>query len=87
MVNDTKDMKWNNLSKSELEALRNLRCDESIVIKIADKGGAIVVMNKMEYIRNVTEDLDNENYYRKLPNDDTADIIEEKQELVEEIKQ
>ena len=87
MVNDTKDMKWNNLSKREREALQNLRCDESIVIKIADKGGAIVVMNKTDYVRNITEDLDNENYYRKLPNDNTADIIEEKQELVEEIKQ
>ena len=87
MVNDTKDMKWNNLSKSKREALQNLRFDESIVIKTADKGGAIVVMNKTDYVRNVTEDLDNENYYRKPPKDNTADITEEKQKLVEEIKQ
>ena len=46
-----------------------------------------MVMNKTDYIKNVTEDLDNKNYYWKLPNDNTADIIEEKQELVEEIKQ
>ena len=78
MVNDTKDMKWNNLNKSEREALQNLRCDDSIVIKIADKGGAIVVMNKTDYVKNVTEDLDSKNYYRKLPNDNTGDIIEEK---------
>ena len=44
-------------------------------------------MNKTDYVRNVTEDQDNENYYRKLPNHSTADIIEEKQKLVEEIKQ
>ena len=74
MVNDTKDVKWNNLSRTEREALQNLRCDESIVIKIADKGGAIVVMNKTNYVKNVTEDLDDENYCRKLPKDNTADI-------------
>ena len=57
------------------------------MIKTAYKGGAIVMMNKTDYVRNVTEDLDNENYYRKLPDDNTADIIEDKQKLVEKIKQ
>lgn len=38
-----------NLSKVEYEALNTLQRDPSIIIKLADKGGAIVVMDRQVY--------------------------------------
>ena len=38
-----------NISKNELEAIKSLKADDSIVIKEPDKGGAVVVMNKTQY--------------------------------------
>ena len=49
MVQDFENLNWNNLSKNEREALDKLKRNQSIVIKIADKGGAIVVMDRSEY--------------------------------------
>ena len=38
-----------NLSKSEYNAIKALRNDQSIVIKEADKGGTTVILNKEHY--------------------------------------
>ena len=38
-----------NISKNEWEAIKSLKENDSIVIKEADKGGALVVMNKIHY--------------------------------------
>lgn len=38
-----------NLSKGETNALKSLASDENIVIKEADKGGAVVVMDTVYY--------------------------------------
>ena len=39
----------NNLSKFETDALKSLSADESIIIKEADKGGAVVIMDSDFY--------------------------------------
>ena len=39
-----------NSTKEQLEALINLSKKEDIVINPADKGGAVVIMNKNDYI-------------------------------------
>ena len=46
-----------NLSKEQREALRKLREDDSIVILPADKGNALVVMNKEDYASKMEEIL------------------------------
>ena len=43
------DANCDNLTMKEREALEGLRKDESIIIKPADKGGALVIMEKAEY--------------------------------------
>lgn len=53
-----------NLSESEHAALRDLVSDDSIIFKEADKGGAVVVMNKVDCV--------NANF---LMNNITADSI------------
>ena len=74
------------IAKNEREALEKLKRNQSIVIKIADKGGAIVVMDKSEYTELIKKDLNNSKYYTKLEHDNIQDIISEKDKLVEDMK-
>ena len=54
-----------NLTKGESKALYDLRNDKNIVIKEADKGGAIVIMDKEFYKEKLLSVLNNEIYYKK----------------------
>lgn len=54
------------MSKDEREALNKLIKNENIIIKKADKGGATVLMNKTDYIREAHRQLHNIKYYKKL---------------------
>ena len=62
-----------NLTKSEREALNNLKNRTDIVIKPADKGGALVIMNSKDYLKEGLRQLNDTNYYQKLNKDPTED--------------
>ena len=55
-----------NTTKQERKAMRSLKKNQDIVIKPADKGGAIVIMNKDDYIKEGIRQLSNTNHYKKL---------------------
>ena len=54
-----------NLTEGERIALENLRNREDIVIQQADKGGKIVVMNKVDYVGGCEELLKDDEYYKE----------------------
>ena len=56
-----------NLTAQQLKTIKELRSNEDIIIKPADKGGAIVVMTTEAYKAEVYRQLNNENYYQPLP--------------------
>ncbi|KAJ1082562.1 hypothetical protein NDU88_002727 [Pleurodeles waltl] len=56
-----------NLSSQELMALRSLDDIKDIVIKEADKGGNIVIMNRRDYIGEIDRQLKDQRAYCKLP--------------------
>jgi hypothetical protein len=62
-----------NLTMEERQSLKNLGTYEDIIIKPADKGGAIVIMDKTDYIKKAMELLDNKNHYRRVYKDFTDD--------------
>ena len=67
-----------NLTKSEREALNNLKDRTDIVIKPADKGGAVVIMNSKDYLREGLRQLNDTNYYHeKLINNTIDDLVSE----------
>ena len=66
--------KQKNLSSAELQALQELKADDSIMILLVDKGSAMVVMNTRDYQRKVEELLDLQTY-RKLRKDPTAVVL------------
>lgn len=55
-----------NLSQSEVKALRELSHTKQIVIKPADKGSAVVILGRDQYIQEVNRQLSDTKYYKKL---------------------
>lgn len=70
-LNENQRSAYNNLSKEEKKALEDLKSDDSIVIKPADKGGATVVMNKIDYVEECVRQLSDRNFYEVLPDNPT----------------
>ena len=54
------------MSKPEFLALKTLRNNPDIVILKADKGGAIVIMDKSDYVSKMVDHLSNSGSYVKL---------------------
>ena len=67
---------YSNLSPDEQEALRNLSRDESIVIKGADKGSAVVVWDKDDYLKESDNHLDDNNTYEQVVSDPLPNLVQ-----------
>ena len=64
----------NNLTPAEKGALQELKERDDIVIKSADKGSAIVVMDKVDYLEEANRQLMDERFYKKLDSDPTEEF-------------
>lgn len=71
-----------NLSRNETSALEQLSSRQDVFIKPADKGGAIVVMNREDYINEANRQLSNSLFYQALPNDPTSDFKSKVKEML-----
>ena len=70
-----------NCNKEEFLALRSLSDRQDIVVKPADKGGGIVVLDTQAYDGEVLRQLNNHTHYRLLPSDPTARLAQQILEL------
>ena len=61
--------KSNNLTREEQSALYNLKNDKNIVIKSADKGSAVVVRDRDDYIKEAEKQLGDKEIYEEVCND------------------
>ena len=48
-----KEKVHHNISKAEDKTLKNLKKDNSILIKEADKGGSVIIINRNYYIQKI----------------------------------
>ena len=64
-----------NITRNDRKAIDNLAKDTSIVIKEADKGGGIVIMNKEFYKRKLLQMLDDKSFYKQIENKTTKDTM------------
>ena len=71
LLQDQNNKRLANISKEELKALKELKLDNNRLILTANKGVALVVMDKQEYVKKV-EDLLQESSYKKNAEDPTA---------------
>ena len=60
-----------NMSRNEVKLLSALSNDKSIVIKKAEKGGAVVIQNRRDYIAEGLRQLNDGKFYQKLDYDRT----------------
>ncbi|XP_062599980.1 uncharacterized protein LOC134261570 [Saccostrea cucullata] len=63
-----------NLSKEERSALQSLKNRDDIVIKKADKGSTVVVLDKEIYMAEAQRQLSDERFYKKLDSDPTKEF-------------
>ncbi|CAJ0966832.1 unnamed protein product [Ranitomeya imitator] len=60
-----------NLSKLERKALEEIRGNQDLMVRRADKGGAVVLLNAGLYVQQNMVMLNNSNTYRRLQHDPT----------------
>ena len=72
-----KSKAYSNLGLQEKNALVDLQKDNSIVIKSADKGGAVVVQNRESYRQEIFRQLSNVEFYTPLSGDPTLKFSHE----------
>ena len=61
--------KFKNLTNSERKTLYDLKNDKSIMIKSANKGSAVVVWDREDYIKEAEKQLGDEEIYEDVSND------------------
>ena len=61
-----------NVKKEEFEALKQLKADKSCMVHTTDKGVALVVIDKTDYIKNAKELLQDTSTYRTIKGDCTS---------------
>ena len=80
--------RYSNLSSDEWKAIRSLADDRSIVIKKADKGSAVVVWDRVDYIKEAQKQLKDENVYKKLnfKNQNLSELVDKSSHLFRGLK-
>ena len=76
-----------NVSPKELEAITQLQGNKQIIIKPADKGGAIVILNRTDYLREGYKQLSNTEFYLPVPDDLTESHRRTVQNKIEDMYQ
>lgn len=64
-----------NLTLHQSHLLRDLADDSSIVIKLTDKGGGIVILDSTTYKEEALRQLNDVSSYKKIPSDPTCSIL------------
>ena len=71
----SKQVTVGNLSKEERDALTSLRNRTDIVIKPANKGGAVVVWDRNLYLEEATKQLSDTHFYQQIDGDIKGDYL------------
>lgn len=73
LLKNKQDFKsFHNLSKDEKQALLDLQSDTSVLIRPADKGGSVVLMDRTAYVNECHRQLLDNTFYKKLRSDPTS---------------
>jgi hypothetical protein len=74
--NNSKHTKlYNNISVAEKHAINNLRKNDQIIVKPADKGGAVVIWPREDYIAEANKQLNDKRNYKLVKTDPFPQLI------------
>ena len=76
-----------NVTPDEIKALKDLTQNQNIVLKEADKGSSIVIMNRLDYLREGYRQLSDEGSYKELDHDVTDEYRGDIQNEIEDMYQ
>ena len=68
----------NNISNNDRHALKSLRNNQNLIIKKADKGGCIVILDSNDYVKKITALLSDSQTYSSI---DNIDLNKKKSEV------
>jgi len=89
ILKNSKPETVSNVLKQHLTAIKNLKKDSSIIIIPADKGKAVVLMNREDYKEKISSLLNDENTYNKITDkrrNPTSQVEKDLNKLLSEIK-
>ena len=75
-----------NISKHELQDILNLKKNKEIIIKEADKGGTVVIMNTKHYLKMISDHLSDENTYTMVESNCDAKVMKGITRIIERYK-
>ena len=81
-----KEKPYNNLTKNERTSMKELSEREDIIITKDDKGGAVVIVDVKDYIKEAEGQLNDTENYRKLQEDPTATNMKLVNDTIERFK-
>ena len=81
-----KEKPYNNLTINERTSMKELSEREDIIITKADRGGAVVIVDVKDYIKEAERQLNNTENYRKLQEDPTATNMKLLNDTIERFK-
>ncbi|CAH2283132.1 Hypothetical predicted protein, partial [Pelobates cultripes] len=76
--------KKENLTKRKKQALKSLKDNRELVIRQADKGGSIVVLNRDDYMKESQRILGDSNTYKILKSNPTCNFKKKLYEILDE---
>ena len=81
-----KERPYNNLTKSERTSMKELSERVGITITKAEKGGAVVIVDVKDYIKQAERQINNTKNYRKLQEDPTVTNMKFVKNTIERFK-
>ncbi|KAL2083743.1 hypothetical protein ACEWY4_021516 [Coilia grayii] len=72
----------NNITSAERKALKELQNNIDIVIKPADKGGAIVIQDAHDYTTEAFRQLNDVSFYKQLPENPVEKFVKERDNIL-----
>ena len=75
-----------NISKHEWQDILNLKKNKDIIIKEADKGGAVVIMNTKQYLKMISDHLNDEKTYKMVESNCDTKVMKGIKKIIEKYK-
>ena len=75
-----------NISKHEWQDILNLKKNKDIIIKEADKGGAVVIMNTQHYFKMISDHLNDETTYKMVESNCDTKVMKGITKIIEKYK-
>lgn len=85
MINNLKKVEKLNITDSEQEAFKTLLFNDQIVIRLADKGSGIVILDKQAYIDSLEIEMQESSSYTETKDDITTASLKKVKILVNQM--